>query len=119
MSIVYRVIAGGTHIQRLEHVESKGNGWHRYRVLEPDPMAGHEFSTRRRNAHCTPLGAVLHEIGVCASRLQVAAMCLSEWPKHAVQHRKAVRDGVDSDVATVRALLLQAEMLCQCKGGAT
>lgn len=93
-NLVYRVIAGGTHIQALRHVRSTGNGWHRYRIEGMDPMAGHEFNTRTWYSCPTPMSAVLSEMGTLAARMGLAA-------------RIARKRGADSELAA--RWLAQAE----------
>ena len=81
--LVYRVIAGGTHIQALRHVRSTANGWHRYRIEAPDPMAGHEFSTREWFHSATPIAAVMQEMVMLAARMGLLARCARRPGTHA------------------------------------
>lgn len=110
--IVYRVIGNGTHIQPLEHIESKRGGWHTYKILQPDPMAGETFKTQAWYAAMSPMAAVLLELGNSASRLRVLTMCLAVRDENA----RRWRDEADEELKTHTALLLQAQMLASQAG---
>ena len=106
----YRVIAGGTHIQPLEHVRSTRNGWHTYRVLPPDQMAGEEVTGRTWYPNPTPMGAVIRELSLVASRMRVAAVCLASPGTHWT-NAKELRAEVDEHLKEHTALLLLAQTL--------
>jgi len=110
--IVYRVIANGTHIQPLEHIESKRGGWHTYKILQPDPTAGETFKTQTWYAAMSPMGAVLHALGLSASRLRVLTMCLAVPD----DNTRRWRDEADEELKTHTALLTQAHMLASQVG---
>jgi hypothetical protein len=76
VTTVYRVSADGTRTQPLELVRSAGNGWHRYRILPPDPLAGAEFNTRDWYEWTTPLGACLEALAFSASRMRTVLECM-------------------------------------------
>lgn len=109
MTTLYRVIAGGTHIQPLEHVRSTRNGWHTYRVLEPDPMAGEEVTGRAWYPDPTPMGAVLRELSLVASRMRIVVMCLASGSHWTVS--KEHRAEMDQHLKEHTALLLLAQSL--------
>lgn len=110
--IVYRVIADGTHIQPLEHIESRRGGWHTFKIRQPDPMAGVTFNTRTWYAAMSPMGAVLHALGLSASRLRVLTMRLAVPD----ENTRRLRDEADKELETHTALLMQAQMLASQVG---
>jgi hypothetical protein len=113
--ILYRVIGKGTHIQPLEHVRSARNGWHTYRVLQPDPMAGEEVAGRTWYPDCTPMGAVIRELSLVASRMRIAAICLASPGTHWT-NAKELRAEVEEHLKEHTALLMQVQMLAAQAG---
>ena len=114
-TVLYRVIAGGTHIQPLEHVRSTRNGWHTYRVLPPDPMAGEEINGRTWYPDPTPMGAVIRELSLVASRMRVVAICLASPGTHWT-NAKELRAEVDEHLKEHTALLLLAQTMASEAG---
>lgn len=111
----YRVIDKGTHIQPLEHVRSARNGWHTYRVLQPDQMAGIEVTGRTWYPDTTPMGAVIRELSLVASRMRIAAICLASPGTHWT-NAKELRAEVDEHLKEHTALLLLAQTLAAKAG---
>lgn len=115
MSKVYRTIAQGTTIQALEHIKSTGNGWHHYRVADDGPAAGELVVTRQWYAHPNPMGAILSELGYCASRLRIAAICLADPSIHPTRARE-IKEDVKAETRLHCALLAQAQMIASKAG---
>lgn len=106
---VYRVVANGTHVQPLAHVRSTGNGWHRFRVLQPDPMAGTEFTTRSWYPHTTPMSAVLAEMEYSFLRMRTLAACFAYTKKRSPRWHDLYAE-MDVERKHFAALRMQAEM---------
>lgn len=107
---VYRVVANGTHVQPLVHIRSTGNGWHRFRVLKPDPMAGEEFTTRSWYANTTPISAVLTEMEYSFLRMRTLA-CFFAYSTKRCQRWHELYAEMDTERKHFSALRMQAEMM--------
>jgi hypothetical protein len=107
----YRVINNGLHIQTVEHVKSAKNGWHTYRVVGSDPMAGLEFKTREWYPNPTPLGAILDKIATVSNRMMWACRTTA-GPVCDLPARERIVAENDEDAKAIRAMLIQAQMLC-------
>lgn len=104
-NLVYRVVDGGTRIQALRHVRSTANGWHRYRIEAPDPIAGNEFNTHTRYGCPTPMSAVLEQMQLAAAWMEMAI-----WSTSFIVPRQ---DPVSNDIAHATEAAKQHKALCR------